>query len=201
VPTVGVAPLPVLFTDQTTGAPTTWSWNFGDGGSSTAQNPPVHSYSTPGTYTVSLTAGNACGTDTNTKVGYITVADPCPNPVYSVVSAAWDTKTDTDLDGFLNRARLRWNADVAPATCARSVFAKIYYRVTGDTVWTLKGQSPCYTITDARTTDLGSFIVSGLPHACYDFRIVLFECNGTTEKAVLEPTGDPVDLINRCFEP
>ena len=40
-----------------------WSWSFGDGGTSTAQNP-SHTYTAAGTYTVTLTASNAYGNDT-----------------------------------------------------------------------------------------------------------------------------------------
>ncbi|MEW5995100.1 MAG: S8 family serine peptidase, partial [Candidatus Zixiibacteriota bacterium] len=53
-PTSGNAPLTVNFTDQSTGSPTSWSWDFGDGGTSTAQNP-SYTYNSVGTYTVSLT--------------------------------------------------------------------------------------------------------------------------------------------------
>jgi PKD repeat protein len=74
-PTSGDTPLNVAFTDNTTNSPTSWSWDFGDGGSSTAQNP-SYTYNTAGSYTVSLTATNACGSDTDTKVNYITVTDP-----------------------------------------------------------------------------------------------------------------------------
>ncbi len=70
-PTSGMAPLTVNFTDQSTGA-TSWSWDFGDTGTSTQQNP-SHTYTSPGTYTVSLTATNAYGSDTETKTNYITV--------------------------------------------------------------------------------------------------------------------------------
>ncbi|MFC1573421.1 S8 family serine peptidase, partial [Candidatus Eisenbacteria bacterium] len=72
-PTSGVAPLTVDFTDLSSGGPTSWSWDFGDGiGTSTAQNP-SYTYDTEGSYTVSLTATNAHGSDTETKVDYITV--------------------------------------------------------------------------------------------------------------------------------
>jgi PKD repeat protein len=80
-PTSGDAPLEVSFTDQSTNSPTSWSWDFGDGGSSTVQNP-TYTYSSAGTYTVSLTATNASGSDTETKTDYITVTDP---PVSQVV--------------------------------------------------------------------------------------------------------------------
>ena len=65
----------MTFTDESSGAPTGWSWTFGDGGTSTAQNP-SHTYNAAGTYTVSLTASNAHGSDIQTKNGYITVTEP-----------------------------------------------------------------------------------------------------------------------------
>ena len=48
-----VAPLAVQFDDQSTGAVTRYSWEFGDGGSSSAASP-LYTYATPGTYTVVL---------------------------------------------------------------------------------------------------------------------------------------------------
>jgi large repetitive protein len=84
-PTSGNAPLTITFTDASTNSPTSWSWNFGDTGTSDLQNP-SHQYTTPGTYTVSLTATNACNNDTETKTGYITV-NACPVPVASFSAA------------------------------------------------------------------------------------------------------------------
>src|SRR5262249_14352990 len=52
---------PVQFTDNSSGPPTQWTWTFGDGGSSTAQNP-THTYAAPGLYTATLTAKNGVGT-------------------------------------------------------------------------------------------------------------------------------------------
>lgn len=74
-PTSGFAPLSVNFADLSSNAPTSWSWTFGDGSSSTAQNP-SHSYTTAGSYNVTLTATNSAGSDGETKNGYITVNDP-----------------------------------------------------------------------------------------------------------------------------
>jgi PKD repeat protein len=45
------------FSDLSTGAPTSWLWNFGDGATDTTQNP-VHTYAANGTYTVTLTVSN-----------------------------------------------------------------------------------------------------------------------------------------------
>ena len=65
----------VQFTDESTDAPKSWSWDFGDGSTSSEQNP-SHNYSTEGTYTVELTVSNVAGADTITKTDYITVESP-----------------------------------------------------------------------------------------------------------------------------
>ncbi|NIM15164.1 MAG: PKD domain-containing protein [Candidatus Aminicenantes bacterium] len=67
----------VNFTDTSINNPTSWSWTFEGGtpATSTAQNPTV-TYNTAGTYDVSLTATNSLGSDTETKIDYITVTEP-----------------------------------------------------------------------------------------------------------------------------
>jgi len=75
IPTSGIAPLTVDFTNQTSGDFTSQSWSFGDGGTSDLLNP-SHVYMTGGTYDVSLTAIGPGGTDTETKTNYITVYTP-----------------------------------------------------------------------------------------------------------------------------
>lgn len=62
----------VNFTDLSTNQPTSWSWTFGDGGTSTIKNP-SRTYTASGLYTVSLTASNATGSDKKTKTNYIQV--------------------------------------------------------------------------------------------------------------------------------
>ncbi|HII98396.1 MAG TPA: PQQ-binding-like beta-propeller repeat protein [Methanoregula sp.] len=76
-PTSGTAPLTVVFTDTSTGSPTEWNWTFGDGDATnaTVQNP-VHTFVTAGTYTVSLNATNAGGSNTTVRIGYITATMP-----------------------------------------------------------------------------------------------------------------------------
>jgi subtilisin family serine protease len=57
IPGTIVNPLSIQFHDASTGDPTGWLWNFGDGNSSTSQNP-SHTYYTPGNFTVQLTVNN-----------------------------------------------------------------------------------------------------------------------------------------------
>ncbi|HHG85629.1 MAG TPA: PKD domain-containing protein, partial [Bacteroidetes bacterium] len=61
----------IRFTDQSTGFPSAWSWDFGDGATDTTQNP-AHTYASNGTYTVLATASNFCGIDSATTT--ITIA-------------------------------------------------------------------------------------------------------------------------------
>jgi hypothetical protein len=65
-PTRGRVPFDVNFTDQSEGSITSWSWDFGDGTTSTEQNP-THTYDSPGTYTVQLTVMGPDGADTEEK--------------------------------------------------------------------------------------------------------------------------------------
>jgi len=77
VPTRGKAPLKVQFSDWSTGDITSWSWNFGDGSTSTEQNP-IHTYANSGTYTVSLSVWWSGGSDAETKTDYIKVGYAMP---------------------------------------------------------------------------------------------------------------------------
>lgn len=75
-PKSGSAPLMVNFTDLSYGIPTSWSWDFGDNTDTSEEQNPSHTYNNPGTYKVSLTASNTCGSDIETKEHYITVTEP-----------------------------------------------------------------------------------------------------------------------------
>ncbi|MDD1714891.1 MAG: PKD domain-containing protein [Methanoregulaceae archaeon] len=72
--TSGPAPLPVQFTDQSTGIPTAWHWDFGDNETSDVASP-EHVFLQPGVYSVNLTVANLFGNATVEKTGLITVVD------------------------------------------------------------------------------------------------------------------------------
>ncbi|MBL0019117.1 MAG: PKD domain-containing protein [Bacteroidetes bacterium] len=76
---------PVAFTDLTTGGPLGWDWDFGDGGSSNAQNP-SHAYAAPGFYSVELisTRGPGCA-DTVVQTNLIEVL-PIPTANFSAAN-------------------------------------------------------------------------------------------------------------------
>lgn len=72
----GDSELSVQFMDESLGIPTSWLWDFGDGSTSTEQNP-CHKYTEPGQYSVSLTASRESGigpyTHTEVKKDLVTV--------------------------------------------------------------------------------------------------------------------------------
>ena len=71
-PTSGIVPLSVGFQDTSQNEVTSWSWDFGDGGTSTLASP-THVYSTPGRYDVTLTVDGPGGTGMITIPGAIQV--------------------------------------------------------------------------------------------------------------------------------
>lgn len=122
-PTTGDAPIAVSFTDESSNEPTSWLWDFGDGATSTSQNP-THTYTSAGTYTVTLTAGNAAGSDTVTKTDVITLtgnAGPDIGPLSqrfvvrqtigskTTVRLGWSA-TDPDGDGVA-RYKVHFSTD------------------------------------------------------------------------------------------
>jgi uncharacterized repeat protein (TIGR02543 family) len=91
-PTSGPPPLAVQFADASTGSPTSCSWDFGDGGTSTEKDP-AHVYAAAGRYTVGMTATNQYGSATEVKPDYISVALPDHTLTVNADPAAGGTVT------------------------------------------------------------------------------------------------------------
>jgi PKD repeat protein len=73
-PLSGDAPLTVVFTDASTGAITSWHWDFGDGDTTNATvQSPVHTYAANGTYAVNLTVTGPGGSGSEVKPAYVMV--------------------------------------------------------------------------------------------------------------------------------
>jgi PKD repeat protein len=97
--TSGTAPVAVQFTSTSKGTISSHAWKFGDGTTSTAQNP-IKTYSVPGTYTVSLTVTGNAGSNTKTMTNYITVTSSsagCPCSIWST-SALPKVVADSDTN-------------------------------------------------------------------------------------------------------
>jgi PKD repeat protein len=101
-PTSGEIPLGVQFTDSSLNRPTSWTWNFGDGASSTEQNP-AHSYTKAGSYFVTLRTSNHFGSDGLTKSGFIQAGSP--QPAAPVVTEVPVKKKAEGFTGLVQQAR------------------------------------------------------------------------------------------------
>ncbi|MCY7408986.1 MAG: PKD domain-containing protein [Chitinophagales bacterium] len=87
--------LSISFADQSVNA-TTWSWTFGDGGTSTEQNP-THVYATSGNYEVCLAASNICSADTVCTT--VVVQCPALNPAFSYVINVYNVSFTDQSNG------------------------------------------------------------------------------------------------------
>ena len=110
----------VQFSDQSTGVPDAWSWTFEGGtpATSTQQNPSV-SYNAVGSYTVTLTATNASGSDLQSKTGYITVTDTPVN--YCTASGSdqsWEYISRVQVGAFDNTSGASSYTDFTGLTAA-----------------------------------------------------------------------------------
>ncbi len=106
----GCAPLTVQFTDASLNA-TEWNWDFGDGGTSTDQNP-EYTYDTPGVYTVILVVSDGVEDDTAVQTNYIDVNGPVPDftasPVPGNTTPHTVTFTDTTDYTHTNGSTISW---------------------------------------------------------------------------------------------
>jgi len=87
----------VVFTDLSAGGPTTWSWTFGDDGSTSADPNPVHVFAGAGTYKVSLTATNAAGSTSSTQSVTVGSALPVDTNPYTLGWSLTDQGQGTTL--------------------------------------------------------------------------------------------------------
>ncbi len=111
-PLSGCTPLAVSFTDQSTGGPTSWQWDLGNGTLSIQQNPTT-TYFNSGLYTISLTVSNAAGSNTIIKVQYIKVDDkPMVDFAASNRSGCFPLRVNfTDLSSGGSAAITSWEWD------------------------------------------------------------------------------------------
>ena len=130
----------VQFTDLSSNA-TSWSWSFSGGNpsSSTAQHPSA-SYTTAGTYAVTLTSSNAVGSDAETKTGYITVNNVVVTPVTNFTAST----TSVSEGGTVNFTDLSTNEPTSWS-----------WTFAGGSPGTSSAQNPAVTYNTAGTYDVG----------------------------------------------
>ncbi|MFK8101342.1 MAG: T9SS-dependent M36 family metallopeptidase [Saprospiraceae bacterium] len=95
------------FTDQSVDVPQSWDWTFGDGGTSTEQNP-THIYEASGTYTVTLVVSNVFGSSAESTMQVtVNYADSPTAAAVSVCEGEPATITasgDGQINWYLNDA-------------------------------------------------------------------------------------------------
>ncbi len=202
----------VIFTDQSTNNPTSWSWTFTPNtvtyvsGSSTSQNPQVR-FNSFGAYTVSLTATNAFGSNTNTKTDYIHVGQPgkwkggwASNPLDWNTKQNWENgevPTST-TDVSITTGPIYWPVKTGNLTlgtdCNNLSMASAITELTVTGDLTIPSGKTFYV--DPGGTALikvrGNWTATGTftPGAS------TVEFYGTTNSAINTPAGGPVYLIN-----
>lgn len=152
--TSGCSPLVVNFQDLSTGNPTSWFWDFGNGATSTLKNPST-TYFNPGTYTVTLTATNQQGSNTITRSAFISIfGKPSVNFTVNDSAGCFPLRaTFTDLSsaapGTVNNA---WIWDFGDGSQSNQQNPTNVYTNSGN-----------YTVTVRVTNDKGCFGVASKP--------------------------------------
>jgi parallel beta-helix repeat protein len=115
-PVTGIMPLTVQFIDTSTGNPTSWQWNFGDGSTSSLQSP-SHVYTEPGKYTVTLTISNAQGSNTMMMGDLIYVRNTPPTADFSGTPLAGAAPLSVQFsDESTGNAITQWHWDFGDGT-------------------------------------------------------------------------------------
>ncbi len=122
----------VNYTDQSSFAPTSWSWTFQSGtpATSTAQNPSVV-YNTAGTYSVSLIATNANGNNTMTKTLYITVSPINALPLVEGFQGAFPPTNWQNYDAGTDGLTWAKSATVGKGSTASMLYDNYNLNATG----------------------------------------------------------------------
>lgn len=154
----------VTFTDTSTGAPTSWQWQFGDpNGTTSVDQSPVFDYVTPGTYPVTLTVTNAAGSSTSQQDVVMELVDVTPEE--SILDT---TNILPDMGAIADDLRPVYQnggkrADVFVVVGGREASQDTFLRPFGDGEYTLRndGENVRSIIEWYSASDLNSFAQVG----------------------------------------
>ncbi len=128
IPKTGFAPFRVTFTDLSSGNPTGWNWDFGDGTTDNVQNP-VHVYVHPGTYTVTLKISKDSSVSSKQERDYLTVTDGKGAIAYpsadgkneQIISSSQNTSSIVSAKPNANIAQIPASPMVTPSSAGLSL--------------------------------------------------------------------------------
>ena len=110
-PTAGCAPLVVQFSDSSTGNPSSWKWDLGNGTNSVLQNPSVADFD-PGTYSLKVTGKSSLGTDSVLKQFITVYSSPQINFGASDITGCFPLTTqfvDSSIAGSGTISKWQWD--------------------------------------------------------------------------------------------
>lgn len=183
----------VTFTNLAQNADT-FSWNFGDGNTSTAENP-VHTYNCPGAYQVTLTAENSNCSDDEGEPSSLTL----PVIVQDSVGIEWDvTEIEGGLSVSLDDAQYQWlDCDVENAPIAGADEQTFFpeasgsYAVSVNTGGCFIGESECFEVIVSSINDpVLSHKVKIYPNPTEnELTVEVSDIGGKLRAEVLSPSG------------
>lgn len=160
----------------------TYSWNFGDPGSSdniSTSASPCHKYATPGIYTITLNTSNPCGTSTASHTICV-VAPPAPSFTLDKITGCAPlnvTTTNTSSTSSLCSTPVyAWSVTYSPGNCGSSSS----YNYTNGT--SASSQNPSFSFTNAGTYTIKLSITN--------------DCGTVTETKNVTVTKPPAVVIN-----
>ncbi|HUJ09511.1 MAG TPA: PKD domain-containing protein [Verrucomicrobiae bacterium] len=175
-PTSGLHPLPVTFSDTSTGTITNRFWNFGDSVTTNITNTTVdHQFNNTGTFTVTLIVSGPLGASTNSKAGYITVTNIPPQLAVTPASLDFGTLETNDVAN-LDFSVINDGVDTLTGTAL----------VTGDSAFTLTSTNS-YSIGGGQTATVS---VAFSPGSEGDFSgNIVFASNGGNSTNAVTGSG------------
>lgn len=159
------------FTDLSTNTPSSWAWDFGDGNTSTAQNP-THTFTTAGTFNICLTASNAAGD--NTACQSLTVV---LSPQASFTATMGDNGNYTFTDQSTNEPT-EWAWDFGDGNTSTEQNPTHTFAATGDF-------EVCLMVTNA----------AGSSNTCQTISVIINNVNDPELEAALSVFPNPVSDV------
>ena len=159
-PMSGPAPLTVYFADQSTGNPTGWLWDFGDGSPASLEQNPSHTYTSPGTYNVRLAVANSAGGTVSEKQIVVTDQnDDWENWTQVTENAPWSARyghcsvlmPDGSIVLMAGWTKDGWKNDVWRSIDNGATWTQI----TANAPWSSRPYSNCVAITDGSIVLIG----------------------------------------------
>ena len=193
-PTSGYAPLPVVFTDTSSGSFTNWIWSFGDGRfitNSTARANETNTYAAAGSYTVTLTVSGPGGANTDTQSSYVTVSTPAapvagftgtPTSGYAPLPVVFTDASSGDITNWVwsfGNGHFVTNSQGANVTNIYAAAGRytVSLRVSGPEGANTKTQNNYVTVTNPPAAPVAGFM--GMPTSGYAPLPVVFTNTST----------------------